>query len=127
MKKEKINSPFIFVRRGEWVILCHLLANGATMGNELSRLPHAEYINSRSVLLRLQEKGLITTEKQTYTPEENLLRSIFGEESENYILTLTGMTLVKDGFRLVKKYKKLGVDITALPKKSQEDMEEESS
>lgn len=113
MKKENIKSPFIFVRLAEWNILRHLLTCGSAWGDDLLRLPHSEYINRPNIILRLLKKGLITTEnKSEYTPEENLLRSIFKEGGEKYLLTPAGKALARDGVRLVRKYKKMGVDIT---------------
>lgn len=129
MKKENIKSPFIFVRLAEWNILRHLLANGTAWGDDLLQLPHSVYCNRPNIILQLLKKGLIAAENKTkYTPEETLLRSIFKEGGEKYLLTPAGKALIKDGMRLVRKYKKMGVDITDIhlePDESSESGEEE--
>lgn len=116
MKKQNIKSPLIFVRRGEWEVLRHLLDKGEITRGELLQMPHIKYggFISRDVIFLLEKKGLIIakiTEGSSLSPTERLLREIF-EESVIYALTPAGRAIVKDGLRLAKKFKRMGIDIT---------------
>ncbi len=126
MRKENIRSPFVFVRLAEWNILRYLLATGKAREAQLLRLPHTQYINRPDIILQLSRKGLIVGENKTeYTPEEALLRSIFEEDGGMYLLTPAGKALVKSGLRLVKKFGRMGIDITIYCSKPDSDPESE--
>jgi hypothetical protein len=98
MRKKKIKSPFAFLRKGEWNVLCHLFKVESCSTNDIRYgIPHAQYDcgGSDNVTSVLVKKGMVKV-----------------IDREHVSLTPAGRAIVKDGIRLVRKFGKIGIDIT---------------